>query len=98
MQEQKLTWSEMTEKLREDHNRTGVVVFKNGPYWDKEYPLDERSYLVSGNDKYFDSKYCGKSIFSSNLTKTDIGVRLDWYMVGNGKDNWEVDYCYLVEE
>lgn len=97
MKEQRLTWKEFDRLLTEDHNRKGVVVFKNGPYWNKKYPLDERSYMVYGTDKWFDSKYCGRSIFGTNLTKTDRGVRLDWYM-RNGKDSWEVDYCYMVED
>ena len=97
MKEQRLTWSEFEKALQEDHSKHGVVVFKNGPYWDKEYPFEERAYKVSGDDKWFDGRYGGCSIFGNNLAGTDMGVRLDWYM-RNGKDSWEVEYCYLVEE
>ena len=98
MESQKLTWEELYNILTKDNSKKGVVVFKNGSYWDKEYPLEERSYLVSGDNKRFKPYLCGTSIFANNLARTDIGVRLDWYMWGNGKDDWQVDYCYLVGE
>ena len=92
-----LTWEEFEKELQDDHSKHGVVVFKNGQYWEKEYPLEERSYKVYGSDKWFDGRYGGCSIFGTNLTGTDVGVRLDWYM-RDGKNSWVVDYCYLVEE
>ncbi len=98
MKEQRMSWEEFSDYLTKHNQSKGVVVFKNGPYWEKEYPLEERSYLVSGDNKRFKPYLCGTSIFANNLAKTDMGVRLDWYMWGNGKDDWEVDYCYLVEE
>lgn len=97
MNNQRLSWEEFEKALTEDHNKKGVVVFKNGPYWKYEYPLEERSYRVYGTDKWFDGRYGGSSIYGFNLIGNDMGVRLDWYM-RNGKDSWEVDYCYLIED
>lgn len=59
--------------------------------WEKPYTEEQRSYEVISSNKYFMPNMLGSSIFGNCLDGTDQGVRLDWY-------NWEVDYCYLLEE
>ena len=104
----KMTFLELTEamcKFNRDNNikskgdgdarLTGVIVFTEDSF-SKVYPLESRSYEVSNHNKAWIDGMCSNSIFADSLDRTDLGVRLDWYMYG--KDAWKVDYCYLVEE
>ena len=95
MKEQRLSWSELSDYLRKNHDKKGVVVFKQSN-WEQEYTEESRSYIVSGDEKYFHDGMCGTSIWSRNLDGTDTGVRLDWYM--RGPNGWEIDYCYILGE
>ena len=100
----KLTWNEfetlmyqhnvgnhITTKGQDKHPITGIVVYKQGDYFKKEYTEKERSYRVSSNNKAFIPGQIGQSIFADCLDGIDIGVRLDWYR------DWIVDYCYIEE-
>lgn len=93
----KLTFEELCDKLENDENLNGVIVFKQNRSWKEEYSLEERSYVVSGNNKYFKPYALGCSLFGTNLTGTDYGVRLDWYMKDD-ENPWIVDYCYVLKE
>ena len=95
----KITWKELEEYLTNNHEGKGVIVFKQGKWFNKEYSETERSYEVHGNCKWFDHTKLGKSIFGYCLDGKDEGVRLDYYMFYCDKpeDNWQVDYCYIVE-
>jgi len=91
----KITWSEMERRFlkhnkRKDNPIYAVVVFKK-ENWDVPYTEEERSYKVSSNNKAFKEGMISKSIFADCLDGKDLGVRLDWY-------DWEVEYCYMVEE
>lgn len=100
----KLTWGEFV-TLMYQHNKEnnitvkgidknpliGIVVYKQGDYFRKEYTEKERSYRVSSDNKFFIPGQIGQSIFADCLDGIDIGVRLDYY-----KD-WDVDYCYIEE-
>lgn len=95
----KMTWCELSDYLRKNHDKVGVVVFKQHPNWKREFSEEERSYLVSGNNKFFYDNMISCSIWASNIPRTDEGVRLDWYMFYEDKENrWKVDYCYLLED
>lgn len=74
-----------------------VIVFKSSNWPDKKFTLEQRSYLIRSDDKYFVPGMGGNSIFASCLDGTDQGVRLDWYMFHNAPHNWVVDYCYIKE-
>ena len=106
MEKRKLTWGEfvtlMYQHNKENHIKVkgtdkhpliGVVVYKQGDYFKKEYTETERSYRVSSDNKYFIPQMCGNSIFGNCLDGQDIGVRLDYYM-----NCWNVDYCYIEGE
>ena len=69
---------------------TGVIVFKQGNWFKKEYTEIERSYRVSSSNKYFIPSNIGNSLFADCLDDTDCGVRLDYYL-----GYWEIDYCYM---
>lgn len=70
-----------------------VVVFKQGPWFKQEFSEKSRSYIFSSDNKYFIDGMGGNSIYADCLDGSERGVRLDWYM-----NDWEVDYCYMVEE
>lgn len=87
-------------KLSDLENRDdweyAVVVFKSESF-SKDYSLEERSYLICRDNKLFKPWMIGCSLFGTNLTGTDRGVRLDWYMKDE-EDPWCVDYCYIYKE
>lgn len=101
----KLTWRELCEAMRkfnEERGYTtkgtkehleGVVVFTKESF-KKPYTEQERSYLVSSDNKSFLPNQLGNSIFADCLDGKDLGVRLDWYMYG--EESWKVEYCYLL--
>lgn len=101
---EKITWSQMCERMcsyNHEHGYTrkgnptdikAVVVF-TGKGMKPGLTEIERSYIFSSDNKYFLSDQIGNSIFADCLDKTESGVRIDWYI-----HEWEVDYCYIVEE
>ena len=86
----------------DDYPLNGVIVFKpKESHWKKEYwncSLEERSYEVSSCNKAYIDGQLGYSIFSQNITGTDM-PRLELYMKdeAGGANGWVVDYCYLME-
>ena len=80
----------------EDH-LLGCIVFTEDSFTEL-YSLEERTYVVSSNNKAFQPNMGGYSIYGSSLDGSDRGVRLEGYMAeeGNGERGWKVDYCYLV--
>ena len=97
----KMTYKKMKKlfKASEENGEhiNGVIVF-TADSWDRMYPLESRSYLVSSDNKAFKSNMSGYSIFGTALDLSDCNVRLEAYMRDEkgGKDGWKVDYCYLV--
>lgn len=102
---EKLTWSEferimfqhnvdnnITVKGVDEHPLIGVIVYKQGDYFNKEYTELERSYRVSSDNKWFIPGQIGRSMYADCLDKIDRNVRLDYY------PEWEVDYCYIEGE
>lgn len=81
----------ITVKGVDKHPLIGVVVYKQGDYFRKEYTEKERSYRVSSDNKAFIPGQMGSSIFADCLDDVDTGVRLDWYK------EWVIDYCYFEE-
>lgn len=102
----KITWNELTKAMRhfnEERGYTtkgnrerlvGVVVFTEDSF-SKPYTEKQRSYELTSDNKAFLPNQISNSIFADCLDGTDEGVRLDWYMHGEGR--WKVDYCYLIE-
>lgn len=102
MKKEKITFSQLTEMMRE-HNRKNhenakkgmpeekleaVIVYKKSN-WKKDYSVKSRSYKVTNSNRYFQDGKIANSLFGSCLDGTDNGVRLDWYW-------WDVEYCYFV--
>lgn len=105
---EKISYSEMCEKLREFNSQnnvtskgvgpciSGVVVFTSDSFT-KEYSETERSYRVSNQNKAFIANNCSNSVFADCFDGLDTGVRIDLYMYAE-KNPWKVDYCYMEEE
>lgn len=91
----KISWKELDNFLSENHDREGVIVFKNGPYWKQEYPLESRSYRVSGNDNHFHSGKISNSIYGFCLDGSE-DCRLDWVIYALPEERWDIDYCYIL--
>ena len=68
-----------------------VIVFKPESCKDKEYSLESRSYKFTSDNKAFIPGMCSNSIFADSLDKSDLGVRLDYYLY-----YWIEDYCYII--
>ena len=101
----KITYSELAGLFRkheaENSNKDalmGAIVFTEDSF-NKAYPLESRTYIVSSRNKAYMPDMLGYSIFGSCLDGTDQCVRLDGYMKAEhgGKKGWKVDYCYLCE-
>ena len=75
-----------------------VIVFKSSNWPDRNFTLEQRSYLVRSDEKYFIPSIIGNSLYSNCLDGIDRGVRLDLYMFNNDPHNWIVDYCYIKED
>lgn len=69
---------------------TAHIVYKEES-WNRPYPLESRTYVVSSCNRAFEPGKISNSIFADCLDGSEFGVRLDWY-----KKDWIVDYCYLV--
>ena len=105
MRKKKISYKELKslfrshEELHDGTHLEGAIVFTEGSF-KKKYPLKSRTYLVSSDNKAYQSNMGGYSIFSCAADGTDVGVRLDWYMQEEkgGSDGWKVDYCYLIPQ
>ena len=92
-----MDWPSLTLFLLITGRMTGCIVFTEGSF-EKPYPLESRSYVVSSNNKAYRSCMGGYSIFAHNLDGSDPHIRLEAYMAEErgGKDGWRVAYCYLM--
>lgn len=61
----------------------------------KEYPVESRTYRFRSDNKRFLPNMIGSSIFAESIDGTDKGVRLDWYLYGEGA--WKIENCYIEE-
>jgi len=86
------------ERANNGEHAMGYVVFSNDSF-DKEYPLEARTYAISSNNKAFQAGMSGYSIYGSSLDGSDPIIRLDAYMAAEkgGKDGWKIERCYMKE-
>ena len=80
----------------EGEHLTGYITFTEDSF-DKKYPLESRTYIVSSDNKAFRSGMGGYSIFGGSLDGTDPHVRLERYMAAErgGEDGWKIERCYI---
>jgi len=74
---------------------TGYVVFTPESF-DKPYNEESRTYVISSDNKAYQSGMGGYSIYGSCLDGTDPCVRLDGYM--RADNGWKVEKCYMSQD
>ena len=84
---------------KERNHTTGYIVFTADSF-DKPYTEEQRTYVVSSNNKAFIEGMGGYSIYASSLDGSDKCVRLEAYMADEygGKDGWKIEKCYVKDE
>lgn len=98
-----LTYRQMVTLFRAAENENshlcGYVVFSSDSF-DKPYSERSRTYGISSNNKAFQSRMGGYSIYGSSLDGSDMCVRLDQYIEPEygGKDGWKIERCYMSPE
>ena len=73
----------------------GHIVFTADSF-DKEYDETSRTYVVSSNNKAYQSGMGGYSIYASCLDGTDQCLRLEGYM--RGENAWKIEKCYMLKD
>ncbi len=83
---------------KERNHTTGYIVFTDDSF-DKPYTEEQRTYVVSSNNKAFIEGMGGYSIYASSLDGSDKCVRLEAYMADEhgGKDGWKIEKCYVKD-
>ena len=73
-----------------DAERTQVIQTLTKPY-----SVEERTYIVSSNNKAFQPGMGGYSIYGSSLDGSDVCCRLDGYMANEhgGENGWKIERC-----
>ena len=73
----------------------GYIVFTEDSFTEP-YTEEQRTYVVSSDNKAFKPNMGGYSIYASSLDGVDKMVRLEAYMAAEhgGKDGWKVERCY----
>ena len=102
--EVEMTYAQMAERFREveksrEKSVIGYIVFTADSF-DKPYSEEERTYVVSSNNKAFMPNMGGYSIYASSLDGSDKNVRIEQYMadVYGGKDGWKIERCYMKDD
>lgn len=102
--EVEMTYGEMVSRFREvekagSNSLTGYIVFSADSF-DKPYTEEERTYVVSSDNKAFKPNMGGYSIYGSSLDGTDRFVRLERYMSNEngGADGWKIERCYMKDD
>lgn len=96
-----MSYAEMRDKFSQQEDKhdgthiKGYIVFSEDSF-DKPYPIESRTYVVSSNNKAFQSGIGGYSIYGSSLDGTDVCVRLDGYM--RCENPWKIEGCYMIED
>ena len=73
----------------------GYIVFTEDSFTEP-YTEEQRTYVVSSDNKAFKPNMGGYSIYASSLDGVDKMVRLEAYMAAEhgGKNGWKVERCY----
>lgn len=73
----------------------GYIVFSPESF-NKFYPEQSRTYVVSSKNKAYISGMGGYSIYGSCLDGTDRCIRLEGYL--QGEKAWKIDRCYMKKD
>ena len=74
---------------------TGYIVFTEESF-DRLYEEESRTYIVSSNNKAYQSGMGGYSIYASCLDGTVPCIRLEGYM--RGENAWKIEKCYMLKD
>ena len=102
-EEVELSYPEMRARFceaeRAGNHVTGYIVFSQDSF-DKPFSEEARTYVISSNNKAFQSGMGGYSIYASALDGSDPMVRLERYMQAEkgGSDGWKIERCYMKED
>ena len=96
-----MTYSELAAQFRAQErsgtgrHMLGYIVFTEDSFTEP-YTEEQRTYVVSSDNKAYRPKMGGYSIYASSLDGADKMVRLEQYMAAEhgGKDGWKVERCY----
>ena len=96
-----MTYAELTRRFREaerngEAHLEGRIVFTQDSFT-KPYTEEERTYVVSSDNKAFIPGMGGYSIYASSLDGSDRMVRLERYMQAErgGENGWKIERCYM---
>lgn len=99
-----MTYQEMAKRFCEveksrEKSVDGYIVFTEDSF-SKPYTEEQRTYVVSSNNKAYIPNMGGFSIYGSSLDGSDTNVRLERYMADlhGGKDGWKVERCYMKDD
>ena len=98
-----MSYPQLKARLRQaekDRSHTvGYIVFTADSF-DKPYTEEQRTYVVSSDNKAFIEGMGGYSIYASSLDGSDKNVRLEAYMADEhgGKDGWKIEKCYVKDD
>ena len=78
---------------------TGYVVFSQESFTEPYSELS-RTYAISSDNKAYQSRMGGYSIYGYCMDGTDPCVRLEQYMAveHGGKDGWKIERCYMKSD
>lgn len=102
-EETEMSYGEMRNLFRaaEDEGKhiTGYVVFSQDSFTEPYSELS-RTYAISSDNKAFQSRMGGYSIYGYCMDGTDPCVRLEQYMAveHGGKDGWKIERCYMKDD
>lgn len=98
-----MSYSELKSLFREAENKrqhlTAHIVFTADTF-KKPYSEFERTYEVSSDNKAFQSRMGGYSIYGASLDGVDPCLRMEGLMADEmgGKDGWKIEKCFLIED
>ena len=98
-----MSYSDLKSLFREAENNrqhlTAHIVFTADTF-KKPYSEFERTYEVSSDNKAFQSRMGGYSIYGTSLDGVDPCLRMEGLMADEmgGKDGWKIEKCFLVED
>ena len=97
-----MSYSDLKSLFREVENKgqhlTAHIVFTADTF-KKPYSEFERTYEVSSDNKAFQSRMGGYSIYGASLDGVDPCLRMEGLMADEmgGKDGWKIEKCYLLD-
>ena len=98
-----MSYSDLKSLFREAENNrqhlTAHIIFTADTF-KKPYSEFERTYEVSSDNKAFQSRMGGYSIYGASLDGVDPCLRMEGLMADEmgGKDGWKIEKCFLMED